>query len=331
MGIHTHIDPLDPDDLDADAAAAADELLAQVLSDYARERVREANEANRQVAGDYVPYTVEVDGKVYQGRGEIFPENQIAAFRPQPKSERERIREANVALGRKIRAIVVEWLWEKASTRLLSIAIRTLARLRHGADRIESLNAFGRIVAGGEVNDLLLYLLEQMAARRSKWFRGASDLKALYNLYRLIARARDELGGDDDAPDAEMLRWIASELMARSPVVSGTYRSAHTLFADGAEVGSAEDVAAGAAIPDAAEYVFVNPEPYARKIEVGKTRAGRDFVLQVPNRIYERTAADAKNRFGGSIRSEWRDEASLPASTRGKDRPLRFPAIVIEI
>ena len=50
--------------------------------------------------------------------------------------------------------------------------------------------------------------------------------------------------------------------------------------------------------PLASEYVFLNTVPYARKIEIGKTESGRDFVIQVPNRIYERTANDAQARFG---------------------------------
>jgi hypothetical protein len=35
---------------------------------------------------------------------------------------------------------------------------------------------------------------------------------------------------------------------------------------------------------------IVNPVPYARRIEIGKTQAGRDFTLTEPNRIYERVA-----------------------------------------
>lgn len=90
----------------------------------------------------------------------------------------------------------------------------------------------------------------------------------------------------------DVMIWIGNALRARSPVQSGAYRDAHTLFADG------QEVPVGSAVPSAAEYVFLNPLPYARRIEVGKTKDGRAFVLQVPNRIYERTAADARQRFG---------------------------------
>lgn len=92
----------------------------------------------------------------------------------------------------------------------------------------------------------------------------------------------------------DVLRQIADMLVERSPVVSGAYKRGHTLFADGREV------PLGGNIPLADEYVFINSVPYARKIEVGKTKSGRAFVIQVPNRIYERTAKDAKSRFGNS-------------------------------
>jgi hypothetical protein len=57
------------------------------------------------------------------------------------------------------------------------------------------------------------------------------------------------------------------------------------------------EVTPGGAIPQATQYVFVNEQPYAHKIEIGTTESGRAFVIQVPNRIYERVANDAMSRF----------------------------------
>ena len=73
------------------------------------------------------------------------------------------------------------------------------------------------------------------------------------------------------------------------------------LLADG------QVVPEGKEAPVAEVYTFVNVVPYARRIEVGKTESGRDFVIQVPNRIAERTAKDAAARFGNiaRIRSIW--------------------------
>ncbi len=88
-----------------------------------------------------------------------------------------------------------------------------------------------------------------------------------------------------------VLAWIGDELVKRSPRVSGDYIKGHTLFVDGLEVRP------GGRIPPGEEYVFTNTVPYARKLEVGKTKSGRAFVIQVPNRIYEHTAKDARSMF----------------------------------
>lgn len=90
----------------------------------------------------------------------------------------------------------------------------------------------------------------------------------------------------------DVLLWIAKTLEERSPVKSGAYRRSHMLFVDRQPV----DLSGG--LPVADEYVFMNLTPYARRLEVGKTNSGRDFLISVPNRIYIRTGADAAARFG---------------------------------
>jgi hypothetical protein len=130
---------------------------------------------------------------------------------------------------------------------------------------------------------------------------------------------------------ADLLRWIAQTLIARSPVVSGAYAKGHTLFADGAET------AVGGRIPPAEEYAFTNMVPYARKIEIGRTQSGRPFVVQVENRIYERTARDARARFGNSARIEFTFRGvvggrQIAAGTPGRAHnrsAVRFPTIVV--
>lgn len=112
-------------------------------------------------------------------------------------------------------------------------------------------------------------------------------------LARLLRR-----GGAAASVDDDPLRWIARKLIERSPVQSGAYRDGHILLADGVEVGTAVQVAAGAIVPMAHSYEFINPVPYARRLEIGRTKAGRSFVLQVPNRIYQRTAKEAAEKFG---------------------------------
>lgn len=293
MGIHTDIDPLDANDFDIDAAADADEMLDRVLKDFAREKFKEANETNRRLnGGEYVPYEVWIDGKkVHEGRGAFFPEHQISRIR----RERTR-RERNAEFGRRIGEILIEWILNKAEERAVAAAVRFA---------VNWLDPWTVSYA---------MQLGDYALQTARW-------------------ARRIPGGDGPETQGDhVLQWIARELLDRSPVVSGAYRDAHALYADGRRIGSADEIArGGTAVPHSAEYVFVNPQPYARKIEVGKTREGRDFVVQVPNRIYERVAADAGSLFSdiADIVSEWRDESSMPAPTRSRSRSLRFPAIVI--
>ncbi|MGE0575385.1 MAG: hypothetical protein AB7F22_10640 [Reyranella sp.] len=133
----------------------------------------------------------------------------------------------------------------------------------------------------------------------------------------------------------DALQWIWATLRERSPVVKGDYLRGHRVFADGIEVLATD------AVPAAAEYAFLNIVPYARRIEVGKRADGTPFLLQVPNRIYERTAEDARRRFGNiaSIKFGYRSPvmayqaagtAGAAASRRGGiERETRTPAIIV--
>jgi len=122
----------------------------------------------------------------------------------------------------------------------------------------------------------------------------------------------------------DVLQWIFATLRARSPRLKGGYIKGHTLFADGAEC-SADNP------PLASEYTFLNMVPYSRKIEIGKTKSGRDFVIQVPNRIYERTADDAKARFGNIAKIRFTYQAAVGGRIASKNRDDRVPAIVVTL
>lgn len=118
----------------------------------------------------------------------------------------------------------------------------------------------------------------------------------------------------------DVLQWIFATLRARSPRVSGAYLKGHKLYADGVECDPTRP-------PLAKEYTFLNLVPYSRKIEIGKTQAGRPFVIQVENRIYQRTADDAKARFGNvaKIRS------TFQSTVGGNSQADRTPAIVVTL
>lgn len=72
---------------------------------------------------------------------------------------------------------------------------------------------------------------------------------------------------------------------------SGKYKNSHTVWINGIQ-------ASPSTIIKSTDEVFIaNSVPYARRLEVGKTKSGRDFLISVPNRIYERTAKRLKTRY----------------------------------
>lgn len=138
--------------------------------------------------------------------------------------------------------------------------------------------------------------------------RADASLESVRPNGRIIAEW--EIGND-------VLIWIGQTLMDRSPKRSGAYRKGHTLFADGAEI------AMGERLPDADEFVFINLVPYARRLEIGKTKSGRDFLISVPNRIYERTYKDAKARFGNIAKITFTYESAVGAYQLKSDQKKR--------
>lgn len=83
----------------------------------------------------------------------------------------------------------------------------------------------------------------------------------------------------------DLFEWIGDMLVRHSPVRDGDYAGSHLFFADGVAVDP------GADIPAADEYVFLNAQPYARKIE-------RGLSPQAPDGVYESVALMARRRFG---------------------------------
>ena len=95
-----------------------------------------------------------------------------------------------------------------------------------------------------------------------------------------------------------IVREALRALRAASPVVSGAYRDSHTVYVNGLPV---ETLPKDLKVTD--EIAISNPVPYARRLEIGKTQSGRDFLVSVPNRIYERVAkGKIASRFRGSAK-----------------------------
>lgn len=96
----------------------------------------------------------------------------------------------------------------------------------------------------------------------------------------------------------EIVEVALGALIRSSPVESGEYVASHMIFVNGAQVERLPDP-----LPRAAVVMIANPVPYSRRLEVGKTKSGRDFVLQVEPRIYERVAKGVLiPRFGNAVR-----------------------------
>ncbi len=91
----------------------------------------------------------------------------------------------------------------------------------------------------------------------------------------------------------EIVAELLKALRAASPVESGRYKNGHGLYIDGRPAPENTRLLAGM------EVFVANPLPYARRLEVGKTTSGRDFLVSVPNKIYERTA----KKFGTKYRN----------------------------
>lgn len=83
----------------------------------------------------------------------------------------------------------------------------------------------------------------------------------------------------------DLFGWIDLQLVKHSPVKDGDYRRSHLLLADGVAIDP------NGMIPEAREYVYINTQPYARKIERGLSN-------QAPDGVYQVVAELAKRRFG---------------------------------
>ncbi|WP_099866064.1 hypothetical protein [Pararhizobium haloflavum] len=172
---------------------------------------------------------------------------------------------------------------------------------------------------------------EARSARLARFAREAIDEAQTFNRsatgrdvpYEVTVDRQKGKPIDQVAPDGvviaefeligAVIEWIGDELLKASPILTGRFMRSHLLFVDGVEH------TPGAALPNgAAEFVFVNSQPYARKIERGQS-------AQAPDGVYEVIAAIAKKRFGNQaqIRFSFR---SISGSKASADRQ---PAIIV--
>ncbi|WP_132254734.1 hypothetical protein [Methylobacterium segetis] len=137
----------------------------------------------------------------------------------------------------------------------------------------------------------------------------------------------------------DIVAWIDEQLILHSPVRTERYARSHVWFADDVEFD------ASLTPPPAEQYVVLNAQPYARKIERGQS-------AQAPAGVYEGVATLAKRRFGnvayvgfgyrsfpGGAIGKWAQMASaerLARNVRGgrvgarQDWLTRQPAIILD-
>lgn len=121
----------------------------------------------------------------------------------------------------------------------------------------------------------------------------------------------------------EVVRFAMERLFDNSPVRSGAYRSAHTIFISGVAVRNLSSWR------DGDEVAISNSLIYSRKIEIGAMK------MRVPgtDHVYERSMRDVRRRFGNIARVDfgWRgiQEGSVATGPAGNVSVRRFPALII--
>lgn len=319
-----------------DLASMADDMLAQVVADHAADRFRTSNQANMAVAGTAIPFSVSANGRVlHRGAGGLFPRQQLQNAINPPGRTASRA-------SRKLPVVAIDWAWENLQGSALDRALTNLVRINKQIERIEDPLQFARKVLQA-VDSPTAFLIRSLLTRYAKTqypalFKAMGEAKALYRVYRIVSAGGRLLAGDkDQQADQSVLAWIAQELRSRSPVLSGEYRDAHALYGDGRMLMLASAVTDDMAVPHGDEYSFTNTVPYSRKIEFGKTRDGRAFVVSVEPHIYERVAQEAARRFRGVAEIFYEVRAVIDAhqtpqrhAWRPHNRPgVRYPAIVV--
>jgi hypothetical protein len=91
----------------------------------------------------------------------------------------------------------------------------------------------------------------------------------------------------------EIVFEAVKALQDASPVDSGEYKNSHFVWVNREKV----NLERAADLNRGDELFIANTVPYSRRLEVGKTDSGRDFVIQVEPHIYERVAEMLKAKY----------------------------------
>ena len=121
----------------------------------------------------------------------------------------------------------------------------------------------------------------------------------------------------------EVVRFAMDTLFDLSPVLSGEYRMAHTLFVGGVQAASLQDW------DGQSDIIITNTLPYSRKIEMST------MTMRVPgtDRVYEEAASVVARRFGNmaKVTFDWQGviAGATASGLKGNKSGNRYPAIRI--
>lgn len=142
---------------------------------------------------------------------------------------------------------------------------------------------------------------------------------------------------------AEIVHACLQELVARAPVLTGTYRRSFTVLLDGEGL-PPMTVPSPEQLKTVQQIVVVNPLPYAMRLETGVTKSGRAFVRQTEPHIVEGAMQPVRREFSAVAKISYRvidlnnayERKSNFASRlkrhrhRGIGSKIQYPAIVID-
>lgn len=142
---------------------------------------------------------------------------------------------------------------------------------------------------------------------------------------------------------SDLIAYAMEELRRQSPAQSGTYKRSHTVYVNDQPMGDRIPT-----IIKSGDNIYIaNPVPYARRLEIGRTKGGaRAFLISVPNRIYERVTTMTKAQAKGLVKIKmgyvdlgaWtlrKDQRTLIKTSRGyaysaRQRPDRVAGSAVK-
>ena len=94
----------------------------------------------------------------------------------------------------------------------------------------------------------------------------------------------------------EIAQWLIDWLAGKAGKLSGAYANSFKLLVNGAESPIT------AINHETREFVIINTKPYARRLEIGKTKTGRAFAIKQERFFVKSVIGHGQARFGNMVR-----------------------------